>query len=100
MTTSTNLYPIRSSLTYPLPHLAYPFSYPYLLSLTSHTYLPTLPPSPYLLPLPPYAYLLPLPRTPTPTPYPLPAPLRGAAGMRDDGAHNHTPNTSALTLTP
>jgi len=47
MTASTNLYLIRSSLTHPLPHLAY---YPYLLPLTSHTYLPTLPPTPHHLP--------------------------------------------------
>jgi len=74
MTTSTNLYPIRSSLTYPLPHLAYPFFYPYLLSLTSQTYLPTLPPTPYLIPLPP----LRLPPTPTSYPYPYPLPLPSA----------------------
>ena len=86
MTASTNLYLIRSSLTHPLPHLAY---YPYLLPLTSHTYLPTLPPTPHHLPPTSYPY-----------PLPFPAPLRGAAGMRDDGAHNHNPNTSTQTLTP
>ena len=70
MTTPTNPYPIRSSLTHPLPHLAYPFSYPYLLPLTSHTYLPTLPPTPHLLPPTSYPY----PLTPTSYPYLLPLP--------------------------